>query len=155
MSREVGLRACMLVLAWAHTLPALKHLRAWAESPSLDEAWKGFGATAAVVLYLLPIARVARALGTAWRRHRIVLSLAGWLLALMHFVPASDHLPKLAAAPSWGDAWRGVGSAFAMVWFVMPLPYQAMAVRMLGARPLRIARYRLGAPAPTPSTADR
>jgi hypothetical protein len=138
LRKDVVLRFCMLALAWAHTFPATKHLSAFAESPSLEEAWKGFGSAAAVVIYLLPVAWIARALITTWRRHRATLSVAGWVMAVAHLVPAADHLPRLLASPSWANAWRGLGSSISAAWFVLPVPTQGIALRTLRTLPGRI-----------------
>ncbi len=123
--RPLVLRAALVVLAFIHCFPAKKHLAAFAAAPSIDEAWKGFGALAAIALYLLPIRVHTRALGALWRERRIVLVALGWTLTLVHLVPAMDHLPPA----NFGDAWRGVGSALACAWFAAPLPIQA---RVLG-----------------------
>ncbi len=138
MRKDAVLRFCMLSLAWAHTFPATKHLSAFAESPSLEEAWKGFGSAAAVIIYLLPVTWIARALITTWRRHRAALSVAGWVMAIAHLVPAADHLPRLLASPSWGDAWRGLGSSISAAWFVLPVPTQGIALRTLRTLPGRV-----------------
>jgi hypothetical protein len=127
--RPLVLRAVLALLAFVHLFPAKKHLAAFVAAPSLDEAWKGFGAIAAIAIYLLPIRVHARVLGALWRDRRMVLSLAGWTLVCVHLVPALDHLPALMHTASFGDAWRGVGSALACAWFAAPVPLQA---RVLG-----------------------
>jgi hypothetical protein len=127
MSR-LPLRAALLVLAFVHSFPARKHLLAFVAAPSLEEAWKGIGAACAIALYLAPIAWHVRALGFLWSRARFVLALGGVALALAHAVPALDHLPRLVAEPSLADAWRGLGSFAAFVWFLLPLPVQGRAL---------------------------
>ena len=125
----VALRVGLAALAFVHSYPARKHLAAFVAAPSLGEAWKGIGAAIAVVLYLLPPRLHARALGALWARRRIALVAGGWLFAIAHAVPAADHLPKLASALTWGDAWRGLGALFACAWFTLPLPAQARVLR--------------------------
>jgi hypothetical protein len=135
MRRTAVLRLLTLALAFVHTFPARKHLLAFFEKPSLEEAWEGFGALVAIVLYLLPVRVQARALTTLWREHRILLRAAGVLLAVAHAVPAVDHLPRLLQSPTWGDAWRGLGSAIAVLWFLAPVTLQrtvVVAVARLG-----------------------
>jgi hypothetical protein len=128
VAARLVLRAVLLVLALAHTLPAQKHLALFFAAPSLSEAWKGFGATAAVFVYLLPARSYARVLGALWSRHRTLLVGGGWLLAIVHAVPAADHLPRLFAEISWADGWRGLGSSFACAWFIAPLRMQAAVI---------------------------
>jgi hypothetical protein len=128
VAARLVLRAVLLVLALAHTLPAQKHLALFLAAPSLNEGWKGFGATAAVFVYLLPVRSYARVLGALWSRHRTLLVGGGWLLAIVHAVPAADHLPRLFAEISWADGWRGLGSSFACAWFIAPLRVQAAAL---------------------------
>jgi hypothetical protein len=131
--RNVLLRALTLALAFLHAFPANKHLTLWLAHPSVDEAWKGFGAVLAIALYMMPVGWQARALGHLWRQRRTALVAAGIVLAMVHAVPASDHLPRLLAHASWGDAWRGIGAAIAIAWFLMPLPVQARALALLAA----------------------
>jgi hypothetical protein len=125
------LRAALVGLAFAHSFPARKHIAAFFEAPSLAEAWKGFGAAAAVALYLLPPTVYVRALGWLWTRRRAWLSAAGILLAVAHLVPAFDHLPRFVESPTWTDGWRGVGALLAFAWFATPLSLQARVVRRL------------------------
>lgn len=126
-----AVRAALLGLAFVHTFPARKHLVLLFERPTLDEVWKGLGAAIAVGLYLLPLKTYVRVLGVVWSRWRVALVVAGWTLAVVHAVPAADHLPKLVAHPSWGDAWRGIGATLACAWFLAPLRLQAMALRVV------------------------
>lgn len=128
MRPAIVLRLSTCVLAYVHTFPARKHLVAFYERPSWTEAWEGFGALIAVALYLLPVSIQARALTALWQERRIVLRVCGLLLALVHAVPAADHLPRFVAAADWGDAWRGLGSTLAIAWFLAPLPIQASIV---------------------------
>ena len=139
MHKHTVLRLVTLLLAWAHTFPAIRHIGLFAAEPSLGEAWKGFGGGFAVALYLLPPAWQVRALVALWSRHRGLLVAGGWLLAIAHAVPASDHLPKWLAHPSWVDTWRGFGSAIAILWFVSPLPMQARFLRRFHAATTRLA----------------
>jgi len=122
------LRLSTFALAYVHTFPARKHLIAFYERPSWMEAWEGFGALFAVALYLLPVSVQARALTTLWQERRPVLRACGLLLALVHAVPAADHLPRFIAAAGWADGWRGLGSTFAVAWFLAPLPLQATVI---------------------------
>ena len=138
-------RAALLLLAYVHTLPARKHFAALLVEPSVDEAWKALGAMIAVVLYLLPPRIHARVLGALWTRRRGLLVAGGWLLAIAHAVPALDHLPRFFAEPTYGDAWRGLGSALASAWFVAPLPLQARAVAIV-RRLVRPSASRSAAP---------
>jgi hypothetical protein len=117
-----------LALAFVHTFPARKHLLAFFERPSLEEAWEGFGALLAIALYLLPVRVQARALTSLWREHRGLLRAGGVLLAVVHAVPALDHLPRFAHSLTWADAWRGFGSAAAVAWFLAPLPLQRRVI---------------------------
>jgi len=130
MRRSVLLRAVTLTLAFVHTFPARKHLALFVAAPSWTEGWKGIGALVAIALYLLPVSLQARGLALLWRRRASMLRVAGVVLAVAHAVPASDHLPRFLATGSPGDAWRGIGAAFAVVWFVAPLRVQA---RLLAA----------------------
>jgi hypothetical protein len=125
------LRLGTLALACVHAFPAQKHLLAFFEKPSLEEAWKGFGALVAIALYLLPVAVQARGLTQLWRGHRVLLRVAGVLLAAVHAVPASDHLPRLAQSFAWGDGWRGLGSAIAVAWFLAPVRLQRKVIVVL------------------------
>jgi len=129
VGRNAFVRLVTLVLAFIHAFPAVKHLRIFLTDPTPAEAWKGFGAVLAVALYLLPPSWQAHALGALWRRRRRVLVAGGWALALVHVVPAADHLPAFVIAPAWADFWRGVGAACAVIWFVLPIHVQAHALR--------------------------
>jgi hypothetical protein len=129
----VVLRGALLVLAYVHTIPARTHLARFFAEPSLGEAWKGFGAVLAIGLYLLPIDFYAKAFGYLWAKRRVGLVAAGWVLALAHAAPAIDHVPRFFEAPSFADAWRGFGAAFACLWFVAPLRVQAAVVGALRA----------------------
>jgi hypothetical protein len=139
MRRSALLRVVTLTLAYAHTFPARKHLAAFVDAPSLSEGWKGLGALIAIGLYLLPPEVQARALVALWQRHKGVLRLATALLAAAHAVPALDHLPRFLEIGGWPDAWRGLGSTAAALWFVAPVPAQATLVSVLG-RALRTTR---------------
>jgi hypothetical protein len=125
MRHTALLRAATIVLAFVHTFPARKHLAAFVAHPSFTEGWEGFGAFAAIALYLLPVRTQARALGALWRERRGVLRVLAFLLALVHAVPAADHLPRFVALFDWSDGWRGLGSAAAVLWFLAPTPWQA------------------------------
>jgi hypothetical protein len=138
MRRTAVLRLLTLTLAFVHTFPARKHLLAFFERPSLQEGWEGFGALVAIALYLLPVRVQARALTFLWREHRGLLRAGGVLLAVAHAVPAYDHLPRFAESLAWGDAWRGLGSALAVVWFLSPVTVQGRVLVALG----RLARLR-------------
>lgn len=153
MRRNLVIRIVTLTLAWVHSFPALKHLRIFVAQPTLAEAWKGVGAAAAVVLYLLPPTWQARALARLWNRRRALLVSAGWLLAGAHYVPAADHFPKLLDGASWGDLWRGLGSATAVVWFVLPVHVQARALRSIQERSARFAESYLARRPARPSGA--
>jgi hypothetical protein len=132
MRRPVLLRALTLALAFVHTFPAQKHLLGLFRDPSLSEAWKGLGALFAVGLYLLPLRVHVRGLWTLWRGRRALLRSLGFVLALVHAVPASDHIPRFVASGHWGDAWRGFGAALALAWFLAPLPVQAKIIATFG-----------------------
>jgi hypothetical protein len=136
MPRTALLRLLAIALALVHTFPARKHLAAFFETPSLTEAWEGFGALLAIVLYLLPVRVQVRALATLWREHRVLLRSCGLVLAAAHAVPAFDHLPRFFDSFSWHDAWRGIGSALAVMWFLLPVRVQAGLIGALG----RLAR---------------
>jgi hypothetical protein len=129
--RNTFLRTLTLMFAFLHAFPAKKHLALFLAHPSLDEAWKGFGAAIAIALYLLPVRWQARALGHLWYRRRSLLVATGLLLSVVHLVPATDHLPRLLANPSWPDAWRAIGAMIAVAWFLMPLPVQARTLTAL------------------------
>ena len=131
MRRTALLRTLTLALACLHTLPARKHLVAFVAAPSWTEGWKGIGAALAVALYLIPVRVQARALAHLWRRRALALRVAGVVLAVAHAVPAADHLPRFFASFTFGDAWRGIGAAIAVVWFVAPLRAQARVVAAL------------------------
>jgi hypothetical protein len=111
-------------LAAMHTLPARHHLGDFFAHPSIQDAWKGFGAAIAVAVWLLPVGLQARIARNLWKP---VL----FAIAAAHMVPALDHLPKLLAAPSWADAWKGIGSTVAVVWFVLPRSLQIEGVKWL------------------------
>jgi hypothetical protein len=131
MRRTTLLRTLTVALALLHTLPARKHLVAFIATPSWTEGWKGIGAAVAVALYLLPTRVQVRALQHLWRRRASALRVAGVVLAVAHAVPAADHLPRLVESFTFGDAWRGIGAAIAVVWFVAPLRAQARILAAL------------------------
>jgi hypothetical protein len=124
-------RPVTLSLAFVHTFPARTHVMAFLENRSLGDGWKGLGALFAIGFYLLPVGVQARALARAWHNRRLVLRAAAWLLVAVHAVPALDHLPLFARSGAWGDAWRGLGSLFAIGWFLTPLSLQARAIVVL------------------------
>jgi hypothetical protein len=138
MQRAALLRVLTLTLAFVHTFPARKHLAAFFVAPSLVEAWKGFGALFAIALYLLPVATQARGLTLLWKHRSRALRAAGLALAVGHAVPALDHLPRLIATWTFADAWRGLLSATAVIWFATPLHAQARLLAWLA----RAARLR-------------
>jgi hypothetical protein len=153
MRRTAVLRLLTLALAYLHTYPAYRHLSAFFDQPSLDEAWKGFGAVVSIGLYLLPVRVQARALSRLWRDHRGLLRAVGIVLAMVHAVPAADHLPRLAAALTWGDAWRGLGSAIAVAWFLAPVTQQRQVIVVL-ARLAFWERHGHGERSESPSRAN-
>jgi len=132
MQRPAFLRILTIGLALVHTFPARKHLAAFFDEPSMTEGWKGFAALLAIALYLLPVRVQARALTALWREHRGVLRVCGLLLAIAHAVPAADHLPRFFLSLTWGDAWRGLGSAVAVAWFLAPVTVQGRVLVGLG-----------------------
>jgi hypothetical protein len=150
MRKNLLIRVITLTLAWVHTFPALKHVRLFMTEPTLAEAWKGFGGAFAACIYLLPPSWHAKGLVALWNRRRMLLVFAGWLLAIAHGVPAIDHLPKFMEDGSWGDAWRGFGSALAALWFVLPVHLQARALRSIQEAGVRFAELCL-ARRPRPS----
>jgi hypothetical protein len=131
MRRSTLLRVLTLALAYVHLFPAYGHVGAFLRSPSLADGLKGFGAAAAVALYLLPGRLQARGLSALWRR-RALLGAVAWGLAAVHAVPAVEHLPRFIGAPSWADAWRGIGASLAMMWFVAPTSQQAALIGAIG-----------------------
>jgi hypothetical protein len=141
MRRSAVVRTLTLALAFIHTFPARKHVAAFVADPSWSEGWKGFGAVFAIVLYLLPVGVQSRGLAFLWRERRVLLRAAGIALAVVHLVPAIDHVPAFLRAPTWGDAWRGLGSTLAVAWFLAPLRAQARLISFLG----EMARLRLAA----------
>jgi hypothetical protein len=124
VKREHFFRVVTLVLAYVHTFPARRHIGEFLTQPSWLEGWKGFGALAAVFIYLLPPLEQARALRALWNRQKTALRVAGAVLSVVHLVPAFDHIPKFIEAPSFHDAWRGFGAGLAAVWFLIPLRAQ-------------------------------
>jgi hypothetical protein len=122
------------LLAWGHSFPAVKHLRALVAAPSLVESYKGLGAAAAVALYLAPTEWQARVLVGLWRQRRSFLTVASFALVITHAIPALDHVPKFLDDPTWADAWRGFGTAAAAVWFTLPTPIQARVLGLLARR---------------------
>jgi hypothetical protein len=130
MRRLAWLRTLTLALAVLHAFPAKAHLAAFFATPSWTDGWKGFGALCAIALYLLPPTYQARGLHFLWSRHPSALRVAGFVLAVAHAFPATDHLPRFFAAGAFGDAWRGAGAAIAIVWFLLPLRVQG---RCLGS----------------------
>jgi hypothetical protein len=140
MRRTAVVRVATFALAFVHTFPARNHITAFLGRPSFAEGWEGLGALAAVGLYGLPVAVQARMLAALWRRRRAVLRAAGLLLAMAHVVPASDHLPRFFESGRWYDAWRGLGSTLAVIWFLAPLPLQGRAIAAL-ARFANIRRF--------------
>jgi hypothetical protein len=130
MNRAPVLSAVTTIAAALHALPASKHLAAFAAAPSLTEAWKGFGAATALALLALPQRLQIRIVAAVWRRRHIGLAVSG-MLVVVHLVPASDHIPKLLAEITFGDLWRGVGSACAVAWFALPLAMQGRVIGWL------------------------
>jgi hypothetical protein len=114
-------------LALLHTLPARHHLADMLAAFNASDAWKGIGATIAVVLMIVPVRRQARVIGIL--RHARLLSLAAALLVVVHLVPAIDHVPKFFASPTFGDGWRALGSCLAILWFMAPSTFQLAVVR--------------------------
>ena len=133
MARTTPLRLLTAVLAGLHVLTARHHLGDFFAHPSLADAWKGVGAAAAVALLALPTRVLARIASALWRRRALGAAVAVGL-AVVHLVPATDHLPRLARALSFGDAWRGIGAAIAIAWFLAPRALQLGVVRRLAQR---------------------
>src|SRR5581483_1207399 len=105
------LRALGFALAAMHLLPAKKHLALFLEHFSFGEAWKGFGAVLAVAVLVAP--------GPLWRSKW--RGLVFGVLAVVHAVPAYDHVPRYLAAGEWADAWRGFGALLALAFFLAPI----------------------------------
>ena len=144
--KMLGVRLATFGLAFLHLFPAKKHVALFVASPSLGDAWKGFGAAVAGALYLLPPTTQARALGWLWSRRRWTLRALGVALAIAHVQPAREYLPKLLEAVTWSDAWRGLGAAAAVAWFVLDVRLQARVLSRLRA---------IAIPAPRPAWALR
>lgn len=105
------LRVLGFALAAMHLFPAKKHLALFFEQPSFGEAWKGFGAILAIAILIAP-GPLRR---WKWR------GIAFGLLAVVHAVPAYDHVPRFFVSMDWADAWRGFGALVAMVFFLAPI----------------------------------
>lgn len=105
-------------LALLHVLPARHHLADMASRFNLSDAWKGIGAAVAIAVLALPFENQAKVV--AFLKRRKWLGAAALLLVVVHLVPAADHVPKLLAAPSFGDAWKAIGSVLAIAWFLAP-----------------------------------
>jgi hypothetical protein len=56
------LRACGLLLAIAHAVPAADHLPRFVEGASWSDAWRGFGSAAAIAWFLAPLSLQGRAI---------------------------------------------------------------------------------------------
>src|SRR6185312_6152414 len=119
MTRTTPLRWITIGLAAMHVLPARHHLGDFFANPSLGDAWKGFGAIFAIGLLAMPTRVLARIGSALWKR-RVLGAIVAFGLAVVHAVPAADHLPRLAHAWSFADGWRGVLTLVAIVWFVAP-----------------------------------
>ncbi len=128
-ARLLGLAA--IGIALLHIFPARKHLAALLLEPSLGESWKGVGALVAIAFLAAPMRLQARAIGELSRRGALIVVMA--LLAIVHLVPAFDHLPRFLASPTFGDAWRGIGSTLAAFWFATPFRAQARFIRFARA----------------------
>ncbi len=124
MGRMTYLRGITIALAAMHLLPARHHLADFFASPSMSDAWKGFGALVAITLLALPQRVQARLATLVWKYRAI-----GVVIAAAHVVPALDHLPKLVASFTFGDAWKGLGATFAVLWFLAPRRLQLAILR--------------------------
>ena len=133
MGRTKYLRGITIALAAMHLLPARHHLADFFASPSMSDAWKGFGALVAITLLALPQRFQARLAALVWKYRAI-----GVVIAAAHVVPALDHLPKLVASFTFGDAWKGLGATIAVLWFLAPRAVQLAVVRAPKA-PLKLA----------------
>jgi hypothetical protein len=132
-ARTSALTLISFGLAFVHLFPARKHLGLFVEAPSLGEAWKGFGAVAAIIFLALPRGLQATLVTKIWRQRRLASAL-GFVLAVAHVVPALDHLPAFLASLTWADAWRGLGASMAVLWFASPVRAQARLMALV-ARP--------------------
>jgi hypothetical protein len=68
------LRACGLLLAIAHAVPAADHLPRFVDVPKWSDAWRGFGSAAAIAWFLAPLSlqgRVIAALARLGRVHQL------------------------------------------------------------------------------------
>ncbi len=133
MGRKTYLRGITLALAAMHSLPARHHLADFFAGPNPADAWKGFGALGAIALLVLPQRIQARLATLVWK-YRLI----GVVIAVAHVVPALDHLPKLFAAFTFGDAWKGIGATIAILWFLAPRAVQLAFVRA-PQRPVKLA----------------
>jgi hypothetical protein len=133
MSAKHLLRAIAIGLAALHLLPARKHMALFFDHPSIEEAWKGFGAIFAIAVLLSP-------------SFMGLLSRLNWrgvffgVLAIVHAVPAADHLPKFFASPNFGDGWRGFVSAFAVAFFLARPRVRALVARLVLQHRASLAR---------------
>ena len=114
-------------LALLHTLPARHHLGDMLAAFDASDAWKGIGATIAVVLLFVPVRTQARVVGIL--RHARLLTLAAALLVVVHLVPALDPVPRFFSSPTFADGWRALGSCLAIMWFMAPRNVQLAVVR--------------------------
>ncbi len=72
-----------LLLAAAHLVPASDHLPACFAAPSWGDAWRGFGATAAMLWFLAPLGLQSRAMAAIARPRRVLrLATAPVMLAI-------------------------------------------------------------------------
>jgi hypothetical protein len=60
-----------------------------------------------------------------------LVRLATWTLAIVHSFPARKHLAALIEAPSFDEAWKGIGALIAIVLYLLPVRVQARALTAL------------------------
>jgi hypothetical protein len=60
-----------------------------------------------------------------------LLRSATWTLAIAHSFPARNHLAALIEAPSFDEAWKGLGALVAIVLYLLPVRVQARALTAL------------------------
>ncbi len=61
-------------------------------------------------------------------RRDLLLRCAMIALACVHTFPCTKHLAAFVVAPSWGEAWKGLGAALAVTLYLLPPSLVARAL---------------------------
>ncbi len=127
--RSRALAGLLFGVALLHTLPMTHHLHDFFARPNVADAWKGFGALAAVALLGSGAVGVGRVVALVRRAGPLALPVARAALVAAHAVPLVDHFPRALATCAFDDVWKAAGALVAIAVLATPRGFRAPWLR--------------------------